>query len=168
MADIERYRTLPQLFDNGLQIAGSQAPFLGHRPVESHEPLKFANHFVWQTWGEVDTRRRNVGSALQGLFNSGAAIGTNGLDTVGIWSANTPGTLTSTFIGDGPVISGNSVVPLIAVPPLVISLVNHPPPEWQIVDLATSLYGKTLVPLYENFGPDSIGSYHQQRVWQLN
>ena len=30
-------------------------------------------------------------------------------------------------------------------------------PEWQIVDLATSLYGKTLVPLYENFGPDSIG-----------
>lgn len=118
LADIEHYRTLPQIFDSGLRIAGSQAPLLGHRPVESHEPLKFVNHFVWQTWGEIDTRRRNVGSALQGLFSSGAAVGTNGLDTVGIWSANTP--------------------------------------EWQIVDLATSLYGKTLVPLYENFGPDSI------------
>lgn len=91
--ELEHYRTLPQIFDSGLQIAGPQAPFLGHRPVESHEPLKFANHYLWQTWGEIDTRRRNVGSALQGLFASGAAVGTNGLDTVGIWSANTPGTL---------------------------------------------------------------------------
>jgi hypothetical protein len=30
-------------------------------------------------------------------------------------------------------------------------------PEWQVVDLATSLYGKALVPLYDNFGPDSVG-----------
>lgn len=30
--------------------------------------------------------------------------------------------------------------------------------EWRIVDLALSLYGKVVVPLYENFGPDSIGA----------
>jgi len=36
--------------------------------------------------------------------------------------------------------------------------------EWQIVDLATSLYGKALVPLYENFGVDSIGACHRQRI----
>ena len=31
--------------------------------------------------------------------------------------------------------------------------------EWRIVDLAASLYGKALVPLYDNFGPDSIGAF---------
>lgn len=30
--------------------------------------------------------------------------------------------------------------------------------EWRILDLALSLYGKVVVPLYENFGPDSIGA----------
>jgi hypothetical protein len=30
--------------------------------------------------------------------------------------------------------------------------------EWRILDLALSLYGKVIVPLYENFGPDSIGA----------
>ncbi|KAF9648046.1 acetyl-CoA synthetase-like protein, partial [Thelephora ganbajun] len=108
LADIENYRTLPQIFDSGLRVAGPKAQFLGHRPVESQQPLKFASHYVWQTWGEIDTRRRNLGSAIEGLFKSRAAVGTNGLDT--------------------------------------------------IVDLATSLYGKILVPLYENFGPDSIGA----------
>lgn len=93
LKDIENYSTLPRIFDSGLRIAGPEAPFLGHRPVQSQDPLKFANHFVWQTWGEIDARRKNVGSALQGLFKSGAAVGTNGLDTVGIWSANTPGML---------------------------------------------------------------------------
>ena len=92
LADVEHFRTLPKIFDSGLRIAGPKAPFLGHRPVETQEPLKFTNHYVWQTWGEIDTRRRNLGSALEGLFKSGAAVGTNGLDTVGIWSANIPGT----------------------------------------------------------------------------
>ena len=31
--------------------------------------------------------------------------------------------------------------------------------EWRIIDLAASLYGKALVPLYDNFGPDSIGAF---------
>ena len=91
LGELENYTTLPQIFVSGLRIAGPNAQFLGHRPVESQQPLKFANHYVWQTWGEVDTRRRNIGSALEGLFRSGAAVGTNGLDTIGIWSANTPG-----------------------------------------------------------------------------
>ena len=30
--------------------------------------------------------------------------------------------------------------------------------EWRIIDLAASLYGKALVPLYDNFGPESIGA----------
>ena len=29
---------------------------------------------------------------------------------------------------------------------------------WRVLDLALSLYGKVIVPLYENFGPDSIGA----------
>jgi len=115
LADIEHYRTLPQIFDSGIRAAGSKAPFIGHRPVESQQPLKFANHYVWQTWGEIDARRRNVGSALEGLFKSGAAVRTNGLDTVGIWSANNPGTLFPL----SPVISGNYAVPLIAASSLV-------------------------------------------------
>lgn len=98
LADIEHFKTLPQIFDSGLRLAGSEAQLLGHRPIESQEPLKFANHFVWQTWGETDTRRRNVGSALEGLFKSGAAVGTDGLDTVGIWSANIPGAYVPTLV----------------------------------------------------------------------
>jgi len=112
LADID-YRTLPQIFDSGLSTAGPKAPFLGHRPVESQQPLKFANHYVWQTWGEIDTRRRNIGGALEGLFRSGAAVGTNGLDTVGIWSANIPGALSSPH-PQILVIFGNHIVPLIA------------------------------------------------------
>lgn len=63
-------------------------------------------------------------------------------------------------------IFGNSAVPLIAVPSPGIPLFVHPSPEWQIVDLATSLYGKALVPLYDNFGPDSIGTSPTTRLWR--
>lgn len=148
--DVEHYRTLPQIFDSGLRIAGPGAQFLGHRLVESQEPLKFANHYVWQTWGEIDVRRRNVGSALEGLFKSGAAVGTNGLDTVGIWSANIPGEFPPS-----PCDFRESSAP--GYCRSRSHLIAHSSLEWQIVDLATSLYGKALVPLYDNFGPDSIG-----------
>lgn len=112
LADIEQYRTLPQIFDSGLRTAGPEAQFLGHRPVESQNPPKFANHYVWQTWAEIDRRRRNVGSALEGLFRSGAAVGTNGLDTVGIWSANVPGRFSRTR--HNIAIPGNYPVPVVA------------------------------------------------------
>ena len=30
--------------------------------------------------------------------------------------------------------------------------------EWRTVDFAASLYGKVLVPLYDNLGPDPVGA----------
>ena len=149
---MEHYRTLPQIFDSGLLIAGPNAQFLGRRPVESQEPLKFANYYVWQTWGEIDARRRNIGSALEALFKSGAAVGTNGLDTVGIWAANIPGMFPRS-LGQRPCDCRKPQTSVDSRPHPIADL----SPEWQVVDLAASLYGKTLVPLYENFGPDSVG-----------
>lgn len=49
---------------------------------------------MWQNYGEVDTRRKNLGSAIQGLFNSGDALATDGLETVALWSMNIPGEYT--------------------------------------------------------------------------
>ncbi|KAF9001906.1 hypothetical protein BDQ17DRAFT_1357697 [Cyathus striatus] len=80
--------TLDQIFNAGLQ-AGKNRPFLGYRTVVSTSPLKFSNAYSWYTYGEVDIRRRYVGSALQNLFQSGVLRGGE-LETVGIWSANRP------------------------------------------------------------------------------
>ena len=63
---------------------------LGHRPRISTSPLKFANYYVWQTYGEVDLRRRWIGSALVKLFSSGE-LGGGEFPTVGVWSQNRPG-----------------------------------------------------------------------------
>lgn len=84
-------QTLPDIFLSGLQKARDK-PFLGHRPVLSKQPLKLANHFEWQTYAQVDVRRRNIGSALVHLFRTGVLGGAE-LETVGIWSINRPGTL---------------------------------------------------------------------------
>lgn len=72
-------------------MAGPNAPYIGRRPAISANPLKFADHFVWSTWGEVAKRRIDVGSGIENLFRSGDAVKANGLETVGLWSANTPG-----------------------------------------------------------------------------
>lgn len=116
--DGRTFTHLTQIFDRGLKVAGPNAPYIGHRPTISTNPPQFADHFVWSTWGEVSKRRLDVGSGIENLFRSGDAVKANALETVGLWSGNTP--------------------------------------EWRILDLALSLYGKVLVPLYENFGPDSI------------
>ena len=89
--DGRTFTHLAQIFDRGLNVAGSDAPYIGHRPRISTDPLKFANHFVWSTWGQVAKRRLNVGSGVENLFRSGDAVKANGLETVGLWSANTPG-----------------------------------------------------------------------------
>lgn len=81
--------TLDQIFEDGLKV-GKDRPFLGRRPLISTNPLKFANHYVWETYGEIDLRRRAVGSALHALFKSGE-LGGGEYETVGIWSANRPG-----------------------------------------------------------------------------
>lgn len=85
--------TITQIFDTGLR-AGKDAQFLGHRPLISTNPLKFAPYYVWQTWGQVDQRRRRVGSALSLLFKNGT-LGGGEFETVGIWAQNRPGTLYS-------------------------------------------------------------------------
>ncbi|CDO70787.1 hypothetical protein BN946_scf184798.g102 [Trametes cinnabarina] len=82
------FTNLLQIFDEGKRRAQDRL-FLGHRPVISTQPLKFADYFEWQTWPEVDARRRAVGSALHKLFQSGA-LGGGDLPTVGIWSKNSP------------------------------------------------------------------------------
>ncbi|KAJ6488597.1 hypothetical protein C8R47DRAFT_1126207 [Mycena vitilis] len=81
-------QTLPDIFLSGL-AKGKDRPFLGHRPIVSKQPLKFANHFEWQTYGQVDVRRRNIGSALVHLFKTGV-LGGGDLETAGIWSINRP------------------------------------------------------------------------------
>lgn len=118
LRDPNSFQTTVEIFEQGLLTAGKDADCIGHRPKVSEEPLKFADYYVWRTYGDVDTRRKNLGSAIQGLFNSGDGLAVDGLETVALWSMNIP--------------------------------------EWRIVDLAASLYGKVLVPLYDNFGPDSI------------
>ena len=89
--DGRTFTHLAQLFDRGLKVAGPDAPYIGHRPMISANPLKFADYFVWSTWGEVARRRIDVGSGIENLFRSGHAVRANGLETVGLWSANIPG-----------------------------------------------------------------------------
>ena len=83
------FQTTVEVFEQGLQIAGKDAQCVGYRPKVSDE--KFADHFVWKTYGEVDARRKNLGSAIQGLFDSGDAVAADGLETVALWSMNIPG-----------------------------------------------------------------------------
>lgn len=81
-------KTLDQLFESGLS-GGKDRPFLGARRVLSTNPLKLAKHFAWETYGQIDIRRRHIGSALATLFEKGE-LGGGELETVGIWSPNRP------------------------------------------------------------------------------
>ncbi|KAF7295328.1 Long chain acyl-CoA synthetase 7, peroxisomal [Mycena indigotica] len=80
-------KVLPDVFESGLS-KGKDRAFLGYRPVVSKEPLKFGP-YQWHTYGQVDTRRRHIGSALVHLFKNGT-LGGGDLETVGIWSLNRP------------------------------------------------------------------------------
>lgn len=80
--------TLDQIFNDGLRI-GKDRDFLGYRPIISTNPLKFAPAYTWLTYGEVDLRRRYLGSAIHTLFQRGE-LGGGEYDTVGIWSPNRP------------------------------------------------------------------------------
>ncbi|CAA7267913.1 unnamed protein product [Cyclocybe aegerita] len=81
-------KTLDEIWDVGLKV-GKNTPFLGERRVVSTNPLKFAPTYTWLTYGEVDTRRKYVGSALHSFFQSGE-LGGGEFPTVGIWAANRP------------------------------------------------------------------------------
>lgn len=82
-------RTQTEVFEVGL-AHGRDRPMLGHRPVISTNPLTFAKHYVWETYGDIDVRRRALGSALDKLFREGV-LGGGEYETVGLWSQNRPG-----------------------------------------------------------------------------
>ncbi|KIO29700.1 hypothetical protein M407DRAFT_49678, partial [Tulasnella calospora MUT 4182] len=81
---------LPELFESGLAQA-KDLPFLGHRAVLTTEPaVTFAPEYTWQTYAEVDKRRRAVGSALESYFKSGKLEKGTDFEAVGIWALNRP------------------------------------------------------------------------------
>ncbi|KAH9890055.1 acetyl-CoA synthetase-like protein [Cubamyces lactineus] len=82
------FTNLLEVYDEGYRRSKNRA-FLGHRPVLSKKPLQYANYHVWQSWSEVDARRRALGSAVYKMFQAGE-LGGGDLDTVGIWSKNCP------------------------------------------------------------------------------
>lgn len=90
----DTFVNLLEVFESGLRRSGKDANCLGHRPLLSVNPLKFADHFVWQSYGTVDARRRAVGSGLLKLFNDGV-LPAGTLKTVGVWSKNSPGEIVS-------------------------------------------------------------------------
>ncbi|KAG8863714.1 hypothetical protein FRB96_007551 [Tulasnella sp. 330] len=82
-------KVLPDMFASGLS-KGANRPFLGHRPVVSESPLVLGKEYVWQTYGQIDKRRRLVGSALEFKHKSGMYKAGEEFETVGIWSINRP------------------------------------------------------------------------------
>lgn len=83
--------TLPELFESGLAQA-KDLPYLGHRAVLTTEPtVTFSPEYTWQTYAEVDKRRRAVGSALESYFKSGKLEKGTDFEAVGIWALNRPG-----------------------------------------------------------------------------
>ena len=70
--------------------AGKNRQFLGYRAVVSTNPLKYAPTFTWYTYGDIDLRRRYIGSALHSLFQRGE-LGGGEFQSVGIWAPNCPG-----------------------------------------------------------------------------
>ena len=61
------FTSLTDVFEHALTIA-RDSRFLGHRPKLSNNPERFAPYYVWETYAQVDVRRRAVGSALFELF----------------------------------------------------------------------------------------------------
>ncbi|KAG8855059.1 hypothetical protein FRB96_007254 [Tulasnella sp. 330] len=81
--------TLCDVFESGLAQAADR-PCLGHREVISVEPLKYAPEYTWQTYTEVDRRRRALGSGINNLFNNGRLPTAQDFQGVGIWATNRP------------------------------------------------------------------------------
>jgi long-chain acyl-CoA synthetase len=117
---------------------------LGHRPLVSKSPLKYADHYVWQTYAEVDERRRNLGSAVHTLFENGT-VGGGEYHTVGLWSPNRPGGCLTCWVTQS-----------ITYRTLIL--------EWVIIELALNVYGKVGVSLYDTLGNEAVGTLvHDER-----
>ncbi|KIY43630.1 acetyl-CoA synthetase-like protein [Fistulina hepatica ATCC 64428] len=81
--------TLDLVFERALKHCRNSR-CLGYRPRISKNPLLFADHYVWQTFAEVDARRKAIGSALLPMFLNGECGAGEALKTVGLWSVNRP------------------------------------------------------------------------------
>ncbi|KAG9028636.1 hypothetical protein FRB95_006267 [Tulasnella sp. JGI-2019a] len=82
-------KVLPDLFDSGLAY-GRDRNYLGHRQVISEHPLVLAKEYTWESYGQVDKRRRAIGSAMELKFKSGMYPKGAEFETIGIWSINRP------------------------------------------------------------------------------
>jgi long-chain acyl-CoA synthetase len=131
--------TLPDIFDSGYALSKNNT-CLGHRPIISKSPPTYAHHYVWETYAEVDERRRHIGSALHTLFENGT-VGGGDYPTVGLWSSNRPGKFST--LG-------------------VVQSVNLQP-EWVIVELALNAYGKVGVSLYDTLGDEAVGAFASRK-----
>ncbi|GJJ11648.1 hypothetical protein Clacol_005884 [Clathrus columnatus] len=78
-----------ELFESGLQVSANK-PCLGCRPITSQAPLIHALYYKWQTYAEVDVRRRSLGSALEFISQETMGIGEAVLN-IGIWGCSSPG-----------------------------------------------------------------------------
>ena len=128
-------KDLVDIFETGLALSRNEI-FLGYRPLVSSKPVKYADHYVWETYEQIDIKRRAVGSALYTWFKDGT-LGGGELETVGIWSKNRPGMSSYKLVF------------------LWIAEALHA--EWQVVDLAVHAYQKVSVSLYDTLGKDSVG-----------
>ena len=81
--------TIHEIFLSGM-ATGEDRPCLGWRQRISSNPVKYASKYEWLSYADVNERRLNLGSAIEGLFRSGRAGGGE-LPTVGIWCQNRPG-----------------------------------------------------------------------------
>lgn len=131
--------TLTEVFDSGYALSKDNT-FLGHRPVISRNPLIYARHYVWQTYAQVDERRRHIGSAIHHLFENGT-VGGGESPTVGLWSSNRPGKLLTLLVW------------------FSLSLNISFQLEWLLVELALNAYGKVGVSLYDTLGDEAVGAF---------
>jgi len=131
--------TLTEVFDSGYALSKDNT-FLGHRPVISRNPLIYARHYVWQTYAQVDERRRHIGSAVHHLFENGT-VGGGESPTVGLWSPNRPGKLLTLLVW------------------FCLSLNISFQLEWLLVELALNAYGKVGVSLYDTLGDEAVGAF---------
>ncbi|KAG8929631.1 hypothetical protein FRC02_005296 [Tulasnella sp. 418] len=83
-------KILPDLFESGL-AQSRDLPFLGRRVVLQTKPsLVLGNEYVWETYAQVDVRRKMVGSALEYLYRNSKLGPKREFEVVGIWSINRP------------------------------------------------------------------------------
>ncbi|KAG9002476.1 hypothetical protein FRB94_003836 [Tulasnella sp. JGI-2019a] len=87
--------TLTELFESGLAQARDR-PCLGHRDLISNSTEQpnskpeWAPEYTWETYAEVDVRRKAIGSAIEALFRSNTCPSGTDFEGIGIWAINRP------------------------------------------------------------------------------